>query len=194
MRLFVVVFTNLLIFTGIGHSNEQLNSEIIWKKLLNQNNYQAVIFKNEIGKYSFDVTPQNQDKLKTIIIMKNGKSLYERLGGASGIEKIVDDLVEAHANNPAISKRYIHMVEDPERMAKVKKHTRQFLGAGTGGPETYEGEDMPAAHKGMNISEGEFLHVIDDILATLDKNNIDPASRNEVLAIAYSLKDQVVRL
>lgn len=86
------------------------------------------------------------------------------------------------------------MSDDPERMAKVKKHTRQFLGAGTGGPETYEGQDMPAAHRGMNVSEAKFLHVLDDIINALDKNNIDQHSKNEVLAISYSLKDQIVRL
>jgi hemoglobin len=124
----------------------------------------------------------------------NGKSLYERLGGNDGILKLVDDIVDAHLKNPAIAQRYVFVKEDPERMAKVKKHTRQFLGAGTGGPENYEGLDMPAAHKGMNISEAEFLHVIDDILLGLDKNNVDAQSKNEVLAIAYSLKDQIVRL
>jgi len=46
----------------------------------------------------------------------------------------------------------------------------------------------------MNISETEFLCVVDDILASLDKNNVDAQSRNEVLAIAYSLKEQIVRL
>lgn len=124
----------------------------------------------------------------------NGKSLYERLGSADGIEKIVDDIVDAHSKNPAISKRFVHMMEDPERMAKIKKFNCQFIGAGTGGPETYEGMDMPATHKGMNISEGEFLHVIDDIMFALDKNNVDSASKNEMLAILYSLKEQIVRL
>ena len=90
--------------------------------------------------------------------------------------------------------RYLPMKDDPERMERVKKYTRQFLGAGTGGPETYEGLDMPAAHRVMNISEAEFLYAIDDILASLDKNDIDAQSRNEVLAIAYSIKDQIVRL
>lgn len=124
----------------------------------------------------------------------NGKSLYERLGAADGISKLVDDIVDAHMNNPGVQTRYLPLKDDPERMAKVKKHTRQFLGAGTGGPETYEGLDMPAAHRGMNISEAEFLHVLDDILLSLDKNNVDQESRSEVLAIAYSLKDQIVRL
>ena len=124
----------------------------------------------------------------------NSKSLYERLGNADGIEKIVDDIVDAHSKNPAISKRFIHMMEDPERMARIKKFNRQFIGAGTGGPETYEGMDMPKAHKGMNISEGEFLHVVDDIMFAMGKNNVDDQSKNEVLAILYSLKSQIVRL
>ncbi len=53
---------------------------------------------------------------------------------------------------------------------------------------------MPAAHRGMNVSEAEYLHTIDDIMASLDKNNIDATSKNEVLAIIYSLKEQIVRL
>lgn len=124
----------------------------------------------------------------------NGKSLYERLGGADGIAKLVDDIVDAHMANPGIKTRYLPLQDDPDRMAKVKKHTRQFLGSGTGGPEVYEGLDMPAAHRGMNVSEAEFLHVVDDIMKSLDKNNIDVQSKNEVLAISYSLKDQIVRL
>ena len=46
----------------------------------------------------------------------------------------------------------------------------------------------------MNVSNAEYLHVLDDILSALYKNNIDQQARNEVLAISYSLKDQIVRL
>ena len=124
----------------------------------------------------------------------NIKSLYERLGRAEGISKLVEDIVDAHMRNPAIQARFIPLKDNSEHLEKVKKHTRQFLGAGSGGPETYEGQDMPVAHRGMNISETEYLHTIDDIMLSLDKNNIDQVSKNEVLAIAYSLKDQIVRL
>ena len=122
------------------------------------------------------------------------KSLYERLGGADGIAVLVDDIVDAHMKNPGIQTRFLPMKDDPEKMARAKKHTRQFFGMGSGGPEIYEGQDMPTAHRGMNVSEAEFLHVVDDIMASLDKNNIDQHSKNEVLAICYSLKDQIVRL
>lgn len=123
----------------------------------------------------------------------NQKKLYDRLGGASGISKLVDDIVEAHMINPAIQARFLPLKDDPEKLELVKKHNRQFFSAGSGGPETYEGQDMPAAHRGMNISEAEYLHTIDDIMASLDKNNIDEQTKSEVLAIVYSLKDQIVR-
>jgi len=125
---------------------------------------------------------------------KNGASLYERLGGANGISNIVDDIVELHSNNPAISPRFVHMMEDPERMEKIKKYNRQFFGAGSGGPETYEGMDMPTAHKGMNVSESEYSHVVDDIVKALSKNNVDATSQNEVLGILHSIKEQIVRV
>jgi len=124
----------------------------------------------------------------------NKKSLYERLGSAKGISNIVDDITNNHMNNPGIKNRYILMANDPERKEKVKKHVRDFLGAGSGGPEEYTGMDMVTTHTGMNISEEEFIHVLDDILAALDKNNVEAGARNEVLAISYSLKEQIVRL
>ncbi len=35
------------------------------------------------------------------------KILFERLGGTTGITSIVEDAVEAHMNNPAISARFL---------------------------------------------------------------------------------------
>ena len=65
---------------------------------------------------------------------------------------------------------------------------------GTGGPQKYTGKDMREAHKAMNISEEEFLAVLDDAMKALDKNGVAPATKNEVLGVLYSLKGEVVRL
>jgi len=50
------------------------------------------------------------------------------------------------------------------------------------------------AHKGMNINEQELVAAIDDILEAMAKNGYDQAEKNEVVAILYSLKGDVVRL
>ena len=49
-------------------------------------------------------------------------TLYERLGGEEGIIAIVDDVVEAHMNNPAISARFLPYKDRPEYLEQIKKH------------------------------------------------------------------------
>jgi hemoglobin len=121
-------------------------------------------------------------------------SLYERLGGAAGISVLVDDVVAAHMNNPLIKARFLPYLEDPGHLAEVKKRLREFLGMGGGGPEQYSGRSMPDTHRGMNISAQEYMAAIDDILGALDKHKIDEQTRKDVLAIAYSLKDQIIHV
>lgn len=121
-------------------------------------------------------------------------SLYERLGGSEGIRRIVEDIGEAHLANPAIQARYRPIASDPEKWAAIKQSLCDFIAAGTGGPEVYNGPDMLEVHRGMNVSEREFLAAIDDIMEGLEKNGVDEASKKDMLAIAYSLKDEIIHL
>lgn len=119
-------------------------------------------------------------------------TLYEQLGGATGIAKMVDDIVDAHLNNPVIKTRFLPYLEKPERVAEIKKHTCDFLGAGSGGPEKYLGRSMPETHRGMNISEAEYMAVVDDILGVMEKHGIGESARKDVLAITFALKDEIL--
>lgn len=121
-------------------------------------------------------------------------SLYERLGRTEGINALVDDIVDAHMRNPVISARFLPYRDTPERLIEVKRHLCHFLSAGSGGPEQYTGRSMSEAHRGMNISEAEYMAAIDDILATLAQHDIEEQTRREVLGIAYSLKDEIMHL
>jgi len=117
-------------------------------------------------------------------------TLYERLGGADAIGRIIDDAVDAHLSNPLVSPRYAHVKD----LDHTKRMAFEFFCAGSGGPESYTGRDMVTTHSGMNISEQEFLAVIDDILGALDKNSVGEQERKDVLAVLYSLKDEIIRL
>lgn len=119
-------------------------------------------------------------------------TLYEQLGGAEGIARIVDDIVDAHLINPTIKARFQPYLDQPERVAEIKKHNRDFLGAGSGGPETYTGRSMLETHRGMNISEAEYLAVMDDIIGVLEKHGIEESARKEVLAITFGLKGEII--
>ncbi len=120
------------------------------------------------------------------------KTLFGRLGGTAGITAIVDDVIEAHMNNPSINARFKPYQNLPERFAKIRQHTIDFFSAGSGGPVEYKGRDMPTTHQGMNISEAEYMHVMDDIMGVLEKHQIDDESKKDVLAILWSLKETII--
>ena len=119
-------------------------------------------------------------------------SLYDRLGGADGISVLVDDIITTHLENPVVSPQFDYLRDNPEQLELVKQHTREFLGAGTGGPEQYTGGDVPSVHAGMNISNAEFLGAIDDILLVLNQHEASEQTKKDMLYILYSFKDQVV--
>jgi hemoglobin len=114
-------------------------------------------------------------------------SLYQRLGGTEGITKIASDLVDIHLANPRISPRFAD-----SDVAVVKNGAATFFITGTGGPAVYQGKDMLATHKGMNVDSGEFLAVLDDALEALEKNEIGQREKEEVLYIFYSMKSDIV--
>lgn len=120
------------------------------------------------------------------------KSLFERLGGSSGIERIVDEVATRHLENPTIRARFLPFVETPQKLQELKLHLARFLELGSGGPQRYAGRDMKSAHRGMNISPAEYVAALDDILASLATVGIDEQTRSDVLALAWSLKGEIV--
>ena len=120
------------------------------------------------------------------------QTLFERLGGKDGISAIVDTTVENHMKNPAVNPRFLPLKDQPERLRVIKDHTIDFFSMGSGGPANYTGMDMITTHTGMNISPGEYYHVMDDIMLALDANGIDEESKKDVLAVLWSLKGMIV--
>jgi hemoglobin len=122
------------------------------------------------------------------------RSLYMRLGSTTGIRALVEDIVAAHMVNPTVQARFRPYLDTPEKLAVTKQHLCTFLEAGGGGPAAYGGRSMPETHRGMNISEAEYMAVIDDILSVLAKHGIDADTQKDVLAIAYSLKGEIMHV
>lgn len=122
------------------------------------------------------------------------QTLFQRLGGSSGIAALVDDIVAAHMDNPIISARFRPYLDTPEKLAITKGHLCTFLEAGSGGQKEYLGRTMRDTHRGMNISAAEYVATLDDILSVLRRHNIDEETQKDVLAIAYSLKGEIVHV
>lgn len=125
-----------------------------------------------------------------------GKSLYERLGGARAIHAVVEDFVGRAARNPKVNftrkGTSVEWSATPENVALLKKHLVQFVSLATGGPKKYEGRDMKAAHKGMEITDAEFDALAADLKATLDKFKVPAREQKELLTIVGSTRKDIV--
>ena len=117
-------------------------------------------------------------------------TLYDRLGRRDSITRITRELIKNHLANPLVSNRYSQIKD----MGRVERNVIDFFCAGSGGPETYAGKDMLNTHRGMNVSEQEFVSVIDDAMAALETCGVEAPVRNEVLAILWSMKADVIRV
>lgn len=115
------------------------------------------------------------------------KSLYERLGGIEAIKAVVGDFAGRVLADERVNKKFAK--SDAPRLVL---HLEEQICAATGGPCEYTGNDMKSAHKHMEVTEGEFGALVEDLVATLDKFNVPAKEKGELLAILGPLKSQIV--
>ena len=115
------------------------------------------------------------------------KPLYERLGGKPAITAVVDDFVGNVAADSRINGRFANT-----NIPHLKQMLVDQICAGTGGPCTYTGRNMEAAHRGMNISEAEFGALVEDLVKTLDKFKVPEKEKGELLGILGPMKTSII--
>ncbi|MCC5811787.1 MAG: group 1 truncated hemoglobin [Ectothiorhodospiraceae bacterium] len=116
-------------------------------------------------------------------------TIYERLGGEDRIHALANTILDKHLANPVVNKRYVNSVRED-----VIPKLVSFLCEATGGPQRYTGKNMLDAHRGMNISEQEFMAVLDDIMEALQEHGVDERTRQELLHANYGMRSEIVRV
>lgn len=134
-------------------------------------------------------------------------TLFERLGGETGITALVDDFTQRALEDPRVNwqrkgvrrgglfgrdREAPVWTASEQNLATLKKHLVQFFSLATGGPAQYDGKEITTAHAGMRISNPEFDAAIGDLKASLDKLRIPSKEQKELLAIVESTRPQIV--
>lgn len=114
-------------------------------------------------------------------------SLYERLGGEGAVDAAVDIFYRKVLADERIS-HFFDTVDMDRQRAKQKA----FLTYAFGGPNSYSGKDMRAAHAKMNLTEVHFDAVMENLGATLQELNVPAEMIGEAAAIALSVKNDVL--
>lgn len=114
-------------------------------------------------------------------------TLYDRLGGKSAITAVVDDFVERVANDSRINGRFANA-----NIPRLKMKLVEQICQASGGPCTYTGRDMKAAHAGMGIGNADFVALVEDLVASLNKFKVGDQEKNELLGALGPMQQDIV--
>ena len=115
------------------------------------------------------------------------QSLYQRLGGLDAIDAVVADALGNVAADTRINQRFQGVA-----LPKLKKNLVDLLCERTGGPCTYTGLDMSAAHEGMNIRDDEFDALVEDMVKSFDKFKVPAREQGELMVALGKMKNAIV--
>jgi hemoglobin len=121
---------------------------------------------------------------------KPEKSLYERLGRYDAIAAVTDDFIARLANDKQLSRFLVGLSADSKK--RLRQLVVDQLCEATGGPCFYIGRSMKASHAGLNITESDWDATVKHLVGTLDKFKVPEKEKGELLAIASSLKADIV--
>jgi hemoglobin len=75
---------------------------------------------------------------------------------------------------------------------KLKTNLADQLCQATGGPCSYYGREMKAAHAGMKITDAEWNATVENLVKALDQAKMSEKERKELLAALGPMKADIV--
>lgn len=117
-------------------------------------------------------------------------SLYERVGGYDAINAVVDDFAAKLFSDPIVGVRFKGMSTDSRDGFRQKN--KNLLCRATGGECQIISRPAAVAHGGLNITEEEWDIVFNHLVETLENFEVPAQEKSELLAIAESLKGDIV--
>ncbi|MBM3999639.1 MAG: group 1 truncated hemoglobin [Planctomycetes bacterium] len=119
-------------------------------------------------------------------------SLYTRLGGYDAVAAVCDDLLIRLRADALLGRFWRNRGEDGIR--REKQLLVDFLCASAGGPMYYTGRDMALSHKGMRVSEADWMAFLGHLNATLAKFQVPARETADVLGFIDSTKRDIVEI
>lgn len=101
---------------------------------------------------------------------------YQQLGGAAGIEAIVDDLLEAIVEDERINLQFA----DAD-VLRLRTKLIEQLCAESGGPCVYSGLSMREAHAGRGIDNAQFNALVEDLIDVMTARRVPLRAQNALL-------------
>ena len=114
-------------------------------------------------------------------------TLYQRLGGAPVVTRVVGETIDRAAKDPRTSRSFKDV-----KLANVKEKIVEQICSLAGGGCKYTGDPMDKVHKGLKNTEAEMNLVVQFLRDALDGAGVRDAEKNELLRLLAPMKRDIV--
>lgn len=126
--------------------------------------------------------------LSSAVFATDGENnLYQRLGGAPVVSKVVEETLAAVALDTRVNQSF-----DKVDLKKLNKKIVEQVCMLAGGGCRYTGDDMKKVHAGLDITEHGFYAMVAALRTSLDANGVGEREKNELLRLLAPMKRDVV--
>lgn len=105
-----------------------------------------------------------------------GTTPYTQMGGAAGIEAIVDDLLVKIVDDDRINVQFANT-----DLVRFREKLIEQLCVEAGGPCTYTGLSMQESHAGRGIDDVQFNALVEDLVDVMEARKVPIAAQNRLL-------------
>lgn len=114
-------------------------------------------------------------------------NLWESLGGAPVVTRVVDDFADRLVANPRINEHFVDIDQTRFRDKLV-----EFLCEISSGPCQYTGDAMHPVHLHMNLDDADFNALVEDLIESMEAFDVPLGAQNRLLAILAPLHFEIV--
>lgn len=114
-------------------------------------------------------------------------SLFEQLGGAAGVRRLVDELSRRLDDDIVLGPLF-----DGVAGPTLQQHREHYFAAVLGGPENYAGRSLRDAHRSLDLTDAQFDRFVRIVEASLEAVGALDEPATEVLELLERLRPVIV--
>ena len=108
-------------------------------------------------------------------------SLFEKIGGEQGVERLVEQFYERVVSDPELGPFFLHVPVD-----HLKRMQKEFFSEALGGPLFYTGHSLRQVHAGRGIRREHLQCFVQHLLDTLEAERHDLKIDDQEINRIYS--------
>jgi hemoglobin len=112
--------------------------------------------------------------------------LFERLGGASGVAAVVDEMYRRVLDDPELAPFFANV-----SMERLRRMQFQFIASALDGPVEYTGAELSSIHRGRGITAHHFAKFCGHFADALEAQGAEPHQVDNALGRLAIYKDKI---